>query len=110
MLNDDYVAWCRYRSNGEDRPVTIHLCNSDDQGAFPVYRESQWIPVTKKLPTHIYTVVIWVTGGHLHCGAHDEDFMECGSYFPDEGVWKVGSEQGDRVVEVSHWMDVDGPR
>ena len=35
----DHVAWLRYGSRG-DRPVTIHLCDSDSFGAFPVYPPS----------------------------------------------------------------------
>ena len=37
-LADNYVAWCKYRTRHE-RETTIHLCDSDDEGAFRVYHE-----------------------------------------------------------------------
>lgn len=33
----EHVAWARYAKH-EDRSTTIHLCDSDEPGAFPVYR------------------------------------------------------------------------
>lgn len=36
-MADTYVAWCRYERH-DDKPTTIHLCDSDADGAFPVYK------------------------------------------------------------------------
>jgi len=66
----------------------------------------QWTPVDESLPTHIYTVVLWIVGGYLHCG---EDYMDVGSYFADDNEWRVGSVDGDHMVKVSHWMRVPRP-
>ena len=38
-LRDHYVAYCRYQGDGD--PRTINTCNSDDDGAFKVYRGSE---------------------------------------------------------------------
>ena len=35
-LEDNYVAWIRYRKRGEQ--TIVQLCDSDDEGAFKVYR------------------------------------------------------------------------
>jgi len=37
MVQEEYIAWCRY-VRATDRPTRIVLCNSDDKGAFKVYR------------------------------------------------------------------------
>jgi hypothetical protein len=33
-----HVAWCRYIHRGDGAPTIIELCDSDDEGAFKVYR------------------------------------------------------------------------
>lgn len=37
-IEDDYVAWVRYRNHNGRHATTIHICNPDDEGAFKVYR------------------------------------------------------------------------
>jgi hypothetical protein len=37
-LEDKYVGWCRYKGNGDQKAFVT--CNSDDPGAFKVFRES----------------------------------------------------------------------
>ena len=36
-LTDDYVAWMRYE-HYDEQPTHIMLCDSDEEGAFKVYR------------------------------------------------------------------------
>ena len=38
--DDSYVAWMRYKHWPDGGPTTIHLCDSDADGAFRVYRHS----------------------------------------------------------------------
>lgn len=102
---DDYVAWCCYKRNhdGSQRIVT---CDSDAEGAFRVYRQSRWIPVAERLPTHCYDVVVWVVDGSRI------GMLDVGIYVPDKNRWQSGRrmEDGsidDTVVEVTHWMEAD---
>lgn len=37
---EDYVAWLRFKRH-EGRGSALHLCNSDDEGAFKVYRHPE---------------------------------------------------------------------
>lgn len=37
---DNYVAWCRYVT-AQEKPPRIALCDSNDEGAFKVYRHAQ---------------------------------------------------------------------
>lgn len=39
-MNDAHVGYCRYLKNDGAETFSIELCNSDDDGAFKVYRES----------------------------------------------------------------------
>ena len=39
----NYVAWCRYII-AHEKPTRIALCNSDDEGAFKVYRLTRTHP------------------------------------------------------------------
>lgn len=38
---DEHVAWLRYNDHNGQRPTTLHLCDSDAQGALKVYRAAQ---------------------------------------------------------------------
>lgn len=40
MTSREHVAWCKFTKWGDGR-VTIRTCDSDDDGAFPVFRESR---------------------------------------------------------------------
>ena len=105
QADDDYVAWCRYAKR------TIVTCDSDAEGAFRVYRRSQWIPVSERLPPAAYSVPVWVTGGRLHLGCN---FLDVGTYFGPEQGWRTGmrKEDGsvtDEKIEVSHWLDTPEP-
>jgi hypothetical protein len=69
----------------------------------------KWISVSEKVPTHNYTVVIWVTGGPLHFG---EDYLDVGAYI--DGQWKSATKcldgtVDDEVVQVSHWFTARKP-
>jgi hypothetical protein len=66
---------------------------------------SRWVPVTERLPTHIYSVLIWVVGPtEATCG---EPFREIGIYNASRGKWQCClTGDGDTDVEVSHWMDL----
>lgn len=66
----------------------------------------KWINGEERLPTHNYTVLLWVTGGPLHLGA---DYLDVGSYLPDRMVFVTNAGDRDIVVNASHWMDVDPP-
>ena len=66
-----------------------------------------WIPVTERTPTHIYSVLGFITKGPLVV-SDERGMRDIVSYFPDENAWKVSMGQEDVVVEVSHWMDLPG--
>ncbi len=74
-------------------------------------QSQQWISVRDAVPTHIYSVVVWVVRGRLVIGPDDRGYLDVGSYFPESNEWKTykNSEEGDEVVEVSHWMQLDNP-
>lgn len=63
-----------------------------------------WVPVGERLPTHIYTVLGWITCG---AGIGVEPFAETCIYNPRREKWQcaVGGED-DIDVTVSHWMDI----
>ena len=66
---------------------------------------SRWIPVAERLPTHIYSVLIWIVGPPD--ATRDEPFREVGIYNAQRGKWQcclTGDEDTD--VEVTHWMDL----
>lgn len=62
----------------------------------------EWVDASVSVPTHIYTVVIWVVGGPLHC---NEDYLDVGCYNEKRGKWQsTGHDSNDIDVEVSHWF------
>lgn len=69
-----------------------------------------WIPVAYELPTHIYSVVVWVVGGPLHYG---EDYMDVGVWNEKKQRWQtsgaVVGKSDDIEVIVSHWMQITSP-
>lgn len=74
-MSDDYVAWCRYSGK------TIVTCDSDDDGAFKVYRGS---PADEKRRRIYYQDIVynvcrqldkmlsWRPGHGIVCGTADE--------------------------------------
>jgi hypothetical protein len=41
VSNENYVAWMRFRHRADNQQPYLQICNSDDEGAFRVYRESE---------------------------------------------------------------------
>ncbi len=66
-------------------------------------RQSLWIAASERVPTHIYSVLVWVVGGSLH---HGEDYADIGIYNSARDKWQTNNGDDDIDVEVSHWCDV----
>lgn len=65
----------------------------------------RWIAVTERLPTHVYSVIMWVVGplNVLPCAP----LREVGIYNSNRGKWQLGGYADDDIdVEVTHWMDL----
>ena len=60
-----------------------------------------WIATADRLPSHLHSVLGWVTGGPL---VHDDPFADTVSYDPDRRVWLQSTGMEDAIVPVSHWM------
>lgn len=78
---DDHVAWLRYRDG------RIELCDSDSDGAFPVYRakkQREWLPISTA-PAHLPILLWW-----RHCYT-----PRVGIYVTDETGegWKCDGDQ-----------------
>lgn len=43
-MNNNYVAWCRHIGAGST--LRVVTCDSDDMGAFPVYKEKEILRLT----------------------------------------------------------------
>lgn len=73
-------------------------------------RTNTWISVKESLPSHNYTVVVWVTKSPIHFG---EDYLSTGSYIDDHWVEcfkDVNDKAIDCQIKVSHWMHVEAPK
>lgn len=67
----NYVAWCRYVHRGDDTPTIIELCDSDDDGAFKVYRhQSASVP---RMPTEAMLESQRCTSGCVKPCKHCDD-------------------------------------
>lgn len=64
-----------------------------------------WVSVKDRLPTHIYSVLGYVTDGPLTRNGTDP-MRDIVSYDPDRGVWLQCVGDDDAVVTVSHWQDL----
>lgn len=43
-MNNNYIAWCKYVGVGST--LRVITCDSDDLGAFPVYKENEILRLT----------------------------------------------------------------
>lgn len=76
-----------------------------DQPAEP----ESWRNASTELPTHIHSVLVWVTKSPNHFTA-DGGFADVGIYNDTEKRWQISDGGDDVVVEVSHWMPVPDRR
>jgi hypothetical protein len=60
-----------------------------------------WIAVEDRLPTHLHSVLGWVTSGGL---VVDDPFADVVSYDPERKTWLECVNGEDAFVTVSHWM------
>ncbi len=68
--------------------------------------EIDWRDASKELPSHIYSVVIWVVG----CPHIDFcPFLDVGIYNAERGKWQMNLGDNDLDVEVSHWFSPRPP-
>ena len=66
----------------------------------------KWVSVKNQLPTHIHSVVVWVTGGRLVLPG-EAGYLDVAIYNSEENRWQAFSgRDDDDIIEVSHWMDV----
>jgi hypothetical protein len=73
----------------------------------------KWVDAKVRVPSHFYSVVIWVVGGHLHVA---DDYLDIGCYDPKKKIWvhsgwdyKTNSAE-DFEVQVSHWFRPSKPK
>lgn len=66
--------------------------------AIAALRSEQWIPVGERLPTHIYSVLVWVEDDGF------EPFVDCGIYNANKSHWQINDGEEDRIANVTHWM------
>lgn len=85
----EHVAWCRYTAS------TIVTCDSNDRGAFRVYRAPRWTPCTLRLPNNYESVIGW---GRLAGDLHND----CHEVYLVDRVWH--SVRAVAVDVISHWM------
>lgn len=75
---------------------------------------TKWINAKERQPTHFYTVVIWVVGGHLCFSG--EPYLDVGMYHTEKKIWVHGgwdyktNSAEDFEVEVSHWFRPSRPK
>lgn len=78
-----------------------------------------WIDATRRLPTHVHSVLGVITGGGMTI--KDETMIDIVVYIPRRRIWLqyVGVDSGvdpatmdnesDAIVSVSHWMELPEP-
>lgn len=69
-------------------------------------KQMRWIPVDEQLPSHAYTVAVWVTKGRLVLLPNNDGYLDVGSYFPTTGEWHVNNGDSD-ISTVRRHGDVD---
>lgn len=67
-------------------------------------RHGNWIDCTERLPTHLHSILGYVTSGRLV--VLDERMIDCVSYDPERKVWLQCVNGEDAEVQVSHWMNL----
>lgn len=100
----DYVAWLRYKSGND---TTIHLCDSDAEGAFKVYREPKWVPAGRKPPRDpesgwASVLLLFFGDGTFVMGYYDQE--DC-AYMVDDG----GGYYERAIPQPTHWMPLPEP-
>jgi hypothetical protein len=68
--------------------------------------DSRWIPIAERVPTHIYSVLGWVTNAD-DPEIYDEPHADIVVWNAKRRKWQCGSYAEDDVdVTVTHWMDL----
>lgn len=91
------------RADGSVRTFTSLVLSGDGESGQSL-RYTDWISSKDRLPTHIYSVLGFVTGGPLLVAG--EYMIDRVSYDPDRKVWLQSLGMEDAFVPVSHWMDL----
>lgn len=82
------------------------VAKGENQAAFT---PGEWISVKDRLPSHIYSVLVWVVGGPLILDGDDDGYLDVGIYNAQRGKWQASNGEDDIDVEVSHWQHIIPP-
>lgn len=85
--------------------MALVLAGNEESGH--ALKHGNWISVADKLPTHLHTVLGYITSGGLV--VMEEKMMDCVSYDPERKAWLQCVNGDDAVVTVSHWMHLPYP-
>jgi hypothetical protein len=70
-----------------------------------VPQQAAWVACSERLPTHEYSVLLFVTD----CATQVAPFREIGIYNTKTGRFQINGGDDDIEVEVSHWADLPEP-